>query len=87
MGNTLSKYFSEDDKSSPRSNDRKAAPEGAGRELVGLPKINTGSGMDLAPIGNLYTMVNKNLRDCPFKTCKGCQLKLELDCRIGFASC
>ena len=86
MGNTLSKQFSEDDKSSPTSNNQKTAPE-ADRESEGLPKINTGSGMDLAPIGNLYTLVNENLRDCPVKTCKGSQLKLELDRRIGFASC
>ena len=87
MGNTLSKYFSEDDKSFPTSNDRKTAPEEADRESEGLPKINTGSGMDLTPIGNLCTLVNENLRDCPVKTCKGSQLKLELDRRIGFASC
>ena len=32
------------------------------------PKINAGSGMDLALIGNLYTLVNENLIDCPVKT-------------------
>ena len=52
-----------------------------------LTKSNTGSGMDLAPIGNLCTLVNENLRDCPVRTCTGSQLKLELDRRIGFASC
>ena len=55
-------------------------------ESEGLPKNSKESGMELAPMGNLCALVNENLRDCPEKSCKGTQLKLEVDRRIGFAS-
>ena len=78
MGDALCQYNFKDDKSSPTSNDHKIALEAHG-ESEGLPKSNNESGMDIAPIGNLCTLVNANLRDCPVKTCKGSKLKLELD--------
>ena len=56
-------------------------------ESEGLPVCINKSGMDLAPIGNLCALVNENLRNCPETTCKDSQLKLELDRRIGMASC
>jgi len=88
MGNVLSKCQFEDDRSSPTSNNRKTALEADGEsEGQGLPESNDESGMDLAPIGNLCGLVNKNLRNFPMPTCKDSQLQLELDRRIGFASC
>ena len=88
MGNVLSIIQFEDDCSSPTSNDRKTALEADGdSESEGLPVRINKSGMDLAPIGNLCTLVNENLRNCPETTCKDSQLKLELDHRIGMASC
>ena len=88
MGNVLSVYPFEDDGSSPTSNDRKTALEADGEsEGQGLPISINESGMDLAPIGNLCGLVNENLRNFPMPTCKDSQLQLELDRRIGFASC
>ena len=88
MGNLLSLFQFEDDCSSPTSNSQKTALEADGEsESEGLPVHINKSGMDLAPIGNLCTLVNENLRNCPETTCKDSQLKLELDRRIGMASC
>ena len=49
-------------------------------EGPGLPK----SGMYLAPMGNIYAVVNENLKNCDI--CKDTPLVLELDRRIRFAS-
>ena len=88
MGNVLSVYPFEDDRSSPTSNGRKTALEADGEsEGQGLPKSMNESGMDLALIASLCGLVNENLRNCPMPTCKDSQLQLELDRRIGFASC
>ena len=90
MGNVLSVTNCLDDESSPMANGTKTALE-AGKESVGLPeglpKNSIESGMELAPMGNICALVNENLRDCPEKKCKGTKVKLEVDCRIGFALC
>ena len=93
MANVLIVCHYKDGKSSPMANgpQTQTALEADGEsaaypESEGLPKNSKESGMELAPMGNLCALVNENLRDCPEKSCKGTQLKLEVDRRIGFAS-
>ena len=50
----------------------------------GIDDIKVESGIDLAPMGNLVTMVNKNLSNCV--SCKRSRLELVPDRRVGFAT-
>ena len=52
------------------------------RVRVSVNRI-TGSGIELAPMDNLVTLVNENLRNCTL--CNKSRLELEKDCRVGFA--
>ena len=77
----------------PTSNNQRTAPEakkeseglpsGANKESKGLPGVKIGD-TDITPIGNLVSVINKNLKNCA--SCRDCPLELELNHRIGFAS-
>ena len=77
----------------PTSNNQRTAPEaekeseglpsGANKESKGLPGVKIGD-TDITPIGNLVSVINKNLKNCAI--CRDCPLELELNHRIGFAS-
>ena len=53
-----------------------------GPNIIDLVKVE--SGIDLAPMDNLVSMVNNNLSNC--RSCKGSQLELVPDRRVGFAA-
>ena len=91
MVDVLNSSRYKDNKSSPMANGTKTSLESdkeskANPESEGLPRNSIESGMELAPMGNLCALVDENLRDCPEKTCKGTQLKIKVDHRIGFSS-
>ena len=60
----------------------KADKESEGQE--GLPGNKIRSGIELAPMDNIVSMVNDNLRNCV--ECKTSCLQLKVDLRVGFAS-
>ena len=85
----------EEDMSSPTSNDQKTAVNGttqlATTQLDGTTQAAPESkeesityGVDLAPVGNLISVVENNLAGCQY--CNTKTLKLVQERRVGFAS-
>ena len=80
------------DKSEGHGADKESEGPGAEKESEGPraekdsgeEKPFISSGIGLAPVDNLLSVVNGNLKDCEF--CKGHPLVLELDCRVGLAA-
>ena len=93
MNNLLKINIDEGGMPPPTSNNQRTAPEaekeseglpsGAEKESKGQPGVELGD-TDVTPIGNLVSVINKNLKNCA--SCRDCPLQLELDHRIGFAS-